>query len=172
MKFRCVYTLFLFLITLGVAGQDDTLDDLTITEFDVPEAVTDNQGFYFPGSLVTDWQMESTADEDYYIANFSHSGTDDKVAIYKKGGDRVAYSKFLVEGSLPTPIRLKVQSTYQDFTIERVKLITLFNPEIQLYQVHMRNEALVQNLFYDTLGNVISKLALPEILVAKLKRED
>mgnify|MGYP003640337069 FL=1 len=75
------------------------------------------------------------------------------------------HSEFLDPDNVPSEILLKTRSEFDDSEVEHVHFITMFNPKREIYRVKVRDQALVEMVYYTVNGVKIPKNELPEELL-------
>lgn len=169
---KSIFTLLLVLTLnlFSVYAQDVNTSKHFISESKVPQAVIMKQSELFPTNFVTEWEVQELnemqdAPDIRYIANFEEDNRSGFSASYLPGGLLIFYTEFMPAEIIPSEVRLKVVSEYQDFIIQSADFISFYNPEREIYLVKLLNGALLQYAFYDTVGNEIPQANLPaEIL--------
>lgn len=163
--FICLLTFFTSM------AQETPLESDPISSAEVPERVRKSQQTNFPNSYVRTWAVDRglTAGDDApvrYTSTFSETGgTNNSFATYLPNGVLFYHSQFLKPDLLPANIILQTRSEFDSFEIEHADFITLYNPKREIYRVKVRDQALVQMVYYTVDGVKIPKKDLPEELL-------
>ncbi|MAN59184.1 MAG: hypothetical protein CMC08_05035 [Flavobacteriaceae bacterium] len=168
MKTYFTLALLLALLPLQSFAQDIDIDiDVpTIPEAEVPQVVLDTQAYFFPSAFITEWQKEEgfDANEDdavRYIAKFERDGKAGFSASYLPSGELIFQNQYMPPENIPETVRLKLQFEFKNFEIDHANFLTVYSPKREIYEVRIRENALVQQAYYDINGNRIDKSTLP-----------
>ncbi|WP_432411049.1 hypothetical protein [Rasiella sp. SM2506] len=159
----------LFICT--IKAQETLLENDPIPNAEVPELVRKSQEANFPSSYVRAWSIDRgvTAGDDKpvsYRATFSDTGgTNSEYATYLPNGMLFFHSQFLESNTIPSNIILQTRSEFDMYEIEHADFITMYNPKREIYRVKVRDQALVQMVYYTVDGIKIPKQDLPEELL-------
>jgi hypothetical protein len=164
---KYLYTFFCAaLISFFGWAQDIPIERPTIPEAEVPQAVLDNQIYFFPNAIVTEWQKQEGFDaneEDAvrYISSFRRDGRAGFSASYLPTGELIFQSQYMPPENIPETVRLKVQYDYKDYEVDHANFLTVYSPKREIYEVRVRDRALVRQAYYDVNGVRIDENTLP-----------
>lgn len=172
---RKFFTLLSFIAFSAITYAQELSNNVHfIPQADVPRLVLERQQDLFPTNYVSQWQVqEIDALQDgsniRYIAQFEEDGRPGFSASYLPNGMLVFRSEFFPSEIIPAPIRLKIDETYKDYTIQNAHFITPYSPKREIYLVKLLDGLQMQYVFYDTIGNQIDKNDLPAELLFLMK---
>jgi hypothetical protein len=63
--------------------------------------------------------------------------------------------------NIPETVRLKVQYDYKDYEVDHANFLTVYSPKREIYEVRVRDRALVRQAYYDVNGVRIDENTLP-----------
>lgn len=156
MKLKFITGLLLLLAVTFSTAQNE----LTTEVEDVPEAITDNHGFYFPKSENTEWRKLNNYNDELYMAKFDFEGSSNRFAYYNTKGLRVMYSQLVPPAKVPAKVKTKLNGSDK-----MVNQITLFNPEMTIYKVYTNDK----DGYIDSNGATVNASVLPSFMVDKNK---
>ncbi|MAY53251.1 MAG: hypothetical protein CMC75_08330 [Flavobacteriaceae bacterium] len=168
---KITFLLLSLIITVSLTAQDASLEFDPIATAEVPSEVIMSHNTNFPNGFVRSWAVNrglSATDRipERYQAVFSDGGgTNSHTATYLPNGMLFFHSEFLDPDNIPSEILLQTRSEFDDSEVEHVHFITMFNPKREIYRVKVRDQALVEMVYYTVNGMKIPKNELPEELL-------
>lgn len=156
MKHKFITSLLLFLVVTIATAQSNIITEVE----DVPEAITDNHGFYFPSSTNTEWRA---LNDEVYMVKFDFENEPNRFAYYNTKGLRVMYSQLVALSALPSKVKSKVKNAENE-----VNKITLYNPEMTIYKVYDANNV-DKSSYVDANGEKVSADKLPAFMSVEHK---
>jgi|GEM_PF-853174 len=166
MKNSTLLIILLVCLPFFTKAQDVNLDQPTIAESEVPQAVLSNQDTLFPSGFISEWQLQKgfdATDDDAvrYISKFEQEGNSGSSASYLPDGTLIFHSEYMQAENIPETVRLKLQFDYKDFEVDYADFITVYLPKREIYRVHLRENTRLKHAFYDINGNQIPEESLP-----------
>lgn len=169
---RPFLTLVVFLILVPTIGwaQDVEIVRPTIPESEVPQVVLDNHSYFFPTAFIKEWQKQEGFDANEeeavrYISRFERNGKPGFSASFLPTGELIFQSQFMPPETIPETVLLKLQYDFRDYEIDHANFLTVYSPKREIYEVRVRDRALVKQAYYDINGVRVEKNTLPPEVV-------
>lgn len=170
-----ITSLLLLLCSFAVLSQVSDRANEYISASEVPELVKKSHEANFPNTFIKEWYVDrglSAVDKKpvRYRTEFSDTGNSNtRFATYLPNGDLFYHTKFYQPNNIPSSIVLKTRSEFNNYEMEYAEFITMYNPKREIYRVKLRDQSLVQMVYYSIDGIRIPESQLPEeMLVFKL----